>query len=281
MEPTSESKKVIIADVFDRAAARYGQEGAGYFSIFGRRLVEHAQLSLGMRVLDVACGRGAVLFPAAEAVGNLGFVTGIDISEAMVIATRGELERRSITNADVRVMDAEHMAFPRETFDAALCGFALFFMPNLEGALAEFQRVTRPRSRLAISTWGPDDERWQWYDDLLNRYAARAEMPRLHNSADFDHENKVAAVVAGSGYRVLQSYKETTTFTYSSRDAWWNARWSHFGRLRLEQMSPETLLAFRAEVDEHLAAMQNGAGAVESDMEVLYTIAEKVSILHP
>ena len=279
MEPNSESKKIIVADVFDRAAASYGQEGAGYFSIFGRRLVEHAQLSQGMRVLDVACGRGAVLFPAAEAVGDMGFVTGIDISEAMVTATRGELERRSITNADVQVMDAERLEFPGETFDAVLCGFALFFMPDLEAALGESQRVTRPESRLGISTWGKEeDERWRWYDDLLNHYyRAGAEMPRLHTSADFDDEGKVAAIVAGSGYRVLKIYKETTTFTYSSTEEWWNARWSHFGRLRLEQMSPETLSAFRAEVSEHLAAMQNSAGAIASDMEVLYTIAEKVS----
>jgi hypothetical protein len=42
-------------------------------------------------------------------------------------------------------------------------------------------------------------------------------------------------------------------------------------------MSPERLSVFRAEVGEHLAAMQDSAGAVASDMEVLYTIAEKVS----
>jgi hypothetical protein len=41
-------------------------------------------------------------------------------------------------------------------------------------------------------------------------------------------------------------------------------------------MSPETLSALRAGVGEHLAEMQNSAGAVETEMEVLYTIVEKV-----
>jgi ubiquinone/menaquinone biosynthesis C-methylase UbiE len=276
MESDSKSNKTVIAEVFDRAAASYGQLGASYFSIFGQRLVEYTRLNPGMRVLDVACGRGAVLFPAAEAVGEQGFVTGIDISEGMAIATRAELESRSIANADVRVMDAERLEFADETFDAALCGFALFFMPDPAAALGEFQRVTRPGSRLGISTWGPDDEQFGWYVDLLNHYLPNANMPRLHTAADFDHQEKLAAMMAGSGYRVLEIYKETTTFAYASPDEWWNARWSHFGRLRLEQMSPETLSAFRAEMDERLAAMQNGVGAVESEMEVLYTIAEKL-----
>jgi len=36
------------------------------------------------QVLDVATGRGAVLFPLAKAVGPLGKVVGIDISRQMV-----------------------------------------------------------------------------------------------------------------------------------------------------------------------------------------------------
>jgi ubiquinone/menaquinone biosynthesis C-methylase UbiE len=49
-----------------------------------------AQLALapGERVLDVACGTGLVTLPAARAVGPLGRVLGVDISERMVQATQ-------------------------------------------------------------------------------------------------------------------------------------------------------------------------------------------------
>jgi cyclopropane fatty-acyl-phospholipid synthase-like methyltransferase len=46
--------------------------GIDYFSVFGRWLVEGAQLVPGERVLDVGCGRGAVTIPAAIAVGATG-----------------------------------------------------------------------------------------------------------------------------------------------------------------------------------------------------------------
>jgi O-methyltransferase/aklanonic acid methyltransferase len=67
MEP-SDQDKARLSGIFDRASATYGQVGPGYFAHFGERLVERAGLAPGMRVLDVACGRGAVLFPAAQLV---------------------------------------------------------------------------------------------------------------------------------------------------------------------------------------------------------------------
>ena len=73
--------KLEIAGVFGRAAPIYDRIGPRFFAHFGRRLVELAEVPSGARVLDVATGRGAALFAAAEAVGRHGHVTGIDLSE--------------------------------------------------------------------------------------------------------------------------------------------------------------------------------------------------------
>ncbi len=107
-----------------------GRLGPAYFAYFGRRLVKCAALLPGMRVLDVACGRGAVLFAAAEAVGLSGSVIGIDLAPGMVDATRAEILQRELPQATVQVMDAEHLQFPDATFDVLTCGFALFFLPR-------------------------------------------------------------------------------------------------------------------------------------------------------
>ena len=89
--PETAQRKQIVSGIFDRAATTYGQVGPRFFSHFGRRLVELAQIPGGAKVLDVATGRGALLFPAAESVGPHGHVTGIDISESMVQETAKEL----------------------------------------------------------------------------------------------------------------------------------------------------------------------------------------------
>ena len=82
-----EEKKRWIQAVFDRAAPEYGGERSPFFGTFGARLVELAKIAPDMHVLDVACGKGAALFPAAKRVGPQGCVTGIDLSAEMVQQT--------------------------------------------------------------------------------------------------------------------------------------------------------------------------------------------------
>ena len=56
--------------VYDDVADVYDTTGVEFFTPLGRRLVEQAGMREGERVLDIGCGRGAVLLPAAEAVGS-------------------------------------------------------------------------------------------------------------------------------------------------------------------------------------------------------------------
>ncbi len=100
--PDIVESKQELADFFGRAAPTYGDVGPRFFSRFGRRLVEVARLPAGARVLDVATGMGAVLIPAAEAVGPQGQVVGIDLSPSMVEETRREIEKRALSNVSVR-----------------------------------------------------------------------------------------------------------------------------------------------------------------------------------
>jgi len=168
--PEIAEQKREMAGVFSRGAATYDQVGPLFFSHFGRRLVELAQIPEGASVLDIATGRGAVLFPAAEAVGPQGHVTGIDLSKDMVKETGREIERRNIKNVQVQVMDAEHLDVPGESFDVVFCSFAIFFFPQLERAVLEMKRVLKPGGRVAVSTWGPLDQSAKWYTDLLESY---------------------------------------------------------------------------------------------------------------
>ena len=97
MGEDAESKKELLRGVFTRTAESYGR--IRYFETFGQWLVDTANIREGASVLDVACGRGAVLFPAAERAGPSGSVTGIDLAEGMARETAAGIARRDITNA--------------------------------------------------------------------------------------------------------------------------------------------------------------------------------------
>ena len=78
------------AGVFDRAADTYDAVGVPWFQPIALRLVTELAVQPGERVLDIGCGRGAALFPLAEAAGPAGSVVGIDLSPRMVELTAAD-----------------------------------------------------------------------------------------------------------------------------------------------------------------------------------------------
>ena len=168
-------RKQSIAGTFDRSAPSYDHIGPRFFSYFGQRLVELSQIQSGAQVLDIASGRGAVLFPAAKSTGKNGHVTGIDISEVMIRETTQTIIQEKISNIELKQMDGEHLMFADNTFDIVTCGFAVFFFPQLDQAMSEIRRVLKPGGRLAITTWGNDDDTWDWFDKLIEFLSASRE----------------------------------------------------------------------------------------------------------
>jgi ubiquinone/menaquinone biosynthesis C-methylase UbiE len=67
------ARKAQTKTLFNTVCPDY-DAGPGCFAHFGRRLVEVANINAGAHVLDIASGRGAVLFPVAELVGDSGVV---------------------------------------------------------------------------------------------------------------------------------------------------------------------------------------------------------------
>jgi O-methyltransferase/aklanonic acid methyltransferase len=68
-----------MTEIWSRPVGISDPEVPDYWAYFGVRLVEHAAISPGARVLDVGCGDGSSLFPAAKKAGARGHATGIDI----------------------------------------------------------------------------------------------------------------------------------------------------------------------------------------------------------
>lgn len=68
-----------MARLWSRPIGVADSDGLDYWDYFGVKLVEHAAIARGDMVLDVGCGGGSSLFPAAEKAGPKGFVVGIDI----------------------------------------------------------------------------------------------------------------------------------------------------------------------------------------------------------
>ena len=210
------AQKAQTRAIFDRIAPEYDVAGPGCFAHFGRRLVKAADIAPGQRVLDVATGRGAALFPAAERVGAGGDVTGVDLAEGMIRLTREEAARRGVS-VSLRVMDAEALDFPDASFDRVLCGFGLMFFPHLDRALREFRRVLKPGGRVALSTW-----RVSQGQDLAATLASLGLMQLDEVSAlSFNTPERLETPLAAAGFADAHAASDETVFRFTDLEQYW------------------------------------------------------------
>jgi ubiquinone/menaquinone biosynthesis C-methylase UbiE len=114
----------------------------------------------GERVLDMGCGRGAVLTAVARRLTSRR-VTGIDVWNAR--DQSGNAREQTLRNAsaegvrdrvDVETGDMRALPFADGSFDVVLSSLAIHNIPSHEGraqAIAEAWRVLKPGGRLAIA----------------------------------------------------------------------------------------------------------------------------------
>ena len=250
-----EDHRAWLAGVFDRAAPTYDRIGEAYHGYFAGRLLDLTAPPRGADLLDIACGRGAVLSAAASR--GLSRLTGIDVSPAMIEHAEADLGAAGVSDVDLRVMDAEHLEFPEERFDVLTAAFALFFLPDPARAAAEFRRVLRPGGVVAVSTWGDEDARWGFEDDLL----PATDAPRVRAlQQPFDHADDVTDLLDTAGFTDLQVHQEDTEIHFATRQQWWDWHWSFSVRGLLEQLAPEDLVAYRDACFGAMAALETADG---------------------
>lgn len=96
-------------------------------------------------LLEVGVGTGANLahYPAGVR------ATAIDISDKMLEKARARAKREQV-DVDLRLMDAQHLAFPDASFDTVLATCVFCSVPDPVAGLREARRVLRAGGRLLL-----------------------------------------------------------------------------------------------------------------------------------
>ena len=251
MTDSPEARKAQTAAQFSRLAPDY--DVAGCFAYFGRRLVETVGVEPGQRVLDVATGRGAVLFPAAERVGPGGHVEGIDLAEGMVAATNADAERRGI-DARVRLMDAEHLDYPDVSFDRVLCGFGIMFPPDQLQALRELRRVLRPGGRLGVTTWRQAES----YD--LSEVLKGMGVGTGPNPGWVTEPDALSELLTRAGCSDVQVVVDAHPFRHADPDAYWRGAMGTGARRNIAALDAEQTVRARAALAKRLEQYRQADG---------------------
>lgn len=272
-EPTAAIKQ-IMEKIFDDAAVLYDRVGPSIFARFGERLVDHMPLAPGARVLDIATGKGAVLLPAARRVGPEGHVTGIDLSGAILRETERMVRAEGLTNVELCKMDAEHLEFPDQSFDAVTCAFAIFFFPNVDVALREMHRVLKPGGCLAITNFNKTPLPFSpGVPMLIQQFMAY--QVKLQTTTQFAYTpQEVEALLSRSGFCSIETHSETNDIVYESVEDWWEFLLTLAPRATIMGMDEQMRAKFK---EEYLAKLRPmlGQDGLHISLGVIYAMAKR------
>ena len=138
--------------VYDYLAGVYPLSTYFFHSKAHRLALQMAGIEDGMRVLEVATGSGE-MFRRLIRVNRNGSTVGLDLSPKMAARTqRRAREEFPAASASCQAVDARHLPFRNDSFDAVVCCYLLELLSTADIAIAlqEFRRVLRPRGNFTL-----------------------------------------------------------------------------------------------------------------------------------
>jgi ubiquinone/menaquinone biosynthesis C-methylase UbiE len=261
------------AFTYNAAADFYDASPLSFWDYFGRRTIELASLPSGSRVLDVCCGSGASALAAAEAVGPKGNVIGVDLAKQLLDLARTKAIQRRLTNIEFEVGDMLSMRFSPATFDAVVCVFAIFFVPDMTRAVSELWSRIRSGGKLAVTTWGrnfcepANDAFWSSIKNV------RPDLYKGFNPWDrIDNPESLRKILEEGGIQSPKITAENRLHPISSAEDWWAIVLGSGYRGTIEQLNP----AERQKVKEANLAFIRDENISAVETNVLYAVATKL-----
>jgi SAM-dependent methyltransferase len=151
-------------------------------------------------------------------------VLGIDVAEKLLDLARRKACARGLPHIEFRVGDMLALGLPAAEFDAVVCVFGIFFVPDMPAAVRALWHVVRPGGRLAVTTWGP---RFLEPGNSAFWSAVREVRPDLYKGfSPWDRISDPPALrrlLAEGGVERAEVIAEAGSHPIASPEAWWAA----------------------------------------------------------
>lgn len=270
--------------LFNNAAEVYDQSGVSFFGPIGQRLVDFARIASGESVLDVGCGRGAALFPAADAVGGDGEVIGIDLSEKMIKQAKSQAQNSGLSQVETVVMNGQNPDFPPSRFDTVIGSFSVFIWVDSAEVLRPYLSLLRPGGRFAASApsffFTPTGD-WKFLpdvvSDLVTPYITAQHADDGYTSPFADLRNnwmvtreRIDAMLTEAGFTDVEICEEHLPVVVESGTQWVDWTRSH-GMRRMWQRLDENQDAELADaITQRLEVLRDSDGLITLPTPIVY-----------
>src|SRR4030095_3946 len=186
---------------------------------------------------------------------------------------RKKAAARGLVNTEFRVGDMLDLHLDAGQFDAVVCVFGIFFVPDMPAAVRALWHVVRPGGRLAVTTWGP-----RFFERATTAFwnAVRDVRPDLYKGFNpWDRicdPTSLRALLREGGIEHVEILAEAGAHPISSPEAWWSAVLGSGYRGTLEQLDPPA----RKHVRDASLSYVRASGIRSVEANVVYAIAHKV-----
>jgi ubiquinone/menaquinone biosynthesis C-methylase UbiE len=257
----------LLSDVYDNSKL---------FPAAAERLIAHAKIIPGQCVLDVACGTGWATMAAAQAVGDNGRVTGIDIATKMLDIAKKKIVSTGLANVEYRVGNAEALPFEETSFDVVTCALSIFFLSDMLKALQDWHRVLKIGGTIAFSSINESFNSQTIYNLFyarLARYEGQttvAKQPRER----VDIPDGCRELLKHAGFGAIEVSTEQLGGYFQDTADIWRELTSTIAKLRLDRLGPVLIEKFKAEYLNELESLRTERG-IWVDRTILFSIAKK------
>ena len=266
------------AFTYNAAADSYDRSPLNFWNYFGGQTIERLSLLPGSSVLDVCCGAGASTLSAAKLVGPRGKVIGVDLAKELLELARAKAARQRLSNIQFELGDMLSLRFPNESFDALVCAFGIFFVPDMAKAVRELWRLVRRGGQLGVTTWGLnlfEPANTAFWRSIKN---VRAELYKDFNPWDrINDPANLEKILREGGVEAQKITAENRLHPISSAEDWWTIVLGSGYRGTIEQLNASEQERVK---DANLAFIREvKISAIETN--VLYALATKSGAKSP
>jgi len=187
------------------------------FTPWANRLLAATSLRAGERVLDVACGTGAVARRAAALLGRGAAVAAVDLNANMLAVARAAAAREGL-EIDFREARAESLPFADHDFDLVTCQFGLMFFADRAAALREMRRVAKRSGRIALAVFA-GLERHPFYQRLHEVVQVRLGISALEQIFSLGDADRLRDMLDGAGFSAVAIEPQAMSARFPDPDA--------------------------------------------------------------
>ena len=267
-----QERKYKIKETFNNAAEGYDKPALRFFTVAAEHLANSMRLSGNKYILDVATGTGSVALACAQRLGA-GHITAIDLSDGMLAQAKAKAQKQQLSNLDFLCMDIEASNFTADSFDAACCGFGIFFLPDMEAGFKTITKLVKPGGAIGISsfTGAVMEPLSQKFIERILAYGIT--MPSL-SWKRLDSAEKIRTLYQSAGLERLHTQTYQVGYYLTGFEEWWDILWYSGFRGLLSQLSSSDLASFRQAHQEEIELLVEEQG-IWLNVEILISVGYK------